>query len=93
MLTKTMAMELGKDRIRVNSINPGAVGTDMNINFWGHVTLASGKNRATLEKLAQERTPLRKFMVDMSDQRRNGFVGRRIHFKLDLIILNFICAP
>jgi len=33
MMTKTMALELAKDNIRVNLVAPGAIQTDMNIEL------------------------------------------------------------
>jgi len=33
MMTKTMALELAKDNIRVNLVAPGAILTDMNIEL------------------------------------------------------------
>ena len=33
MMTKTMALELAKDNIRVNIVAPGAIDTDMNIEL------------------------------------------------------------
>jgi glucose 1-dehydrogenase len=35
MLTKTMALELATERVRVNSIAPGAIQTPINQNVWG----------------------------------------------------------
>ena len=35
MLTKTMALELATERVRVNSVAPGAIQTPINQNVWG----------------------------------------------------------
>ena len=35
MLTKTMALELATERVRVNSVAPGAIQTPINENVWG----------------------------------------------------------
>jgi glucose 1-dehydrogenase len=35
MLTKTMALELATERVRVNSVAPGAIQTPINENAWG----------------------------------------------------------
>lgn len=35
MLTKTMALELATERVRVNSVAPGAIRTPINQNVWG----------------------------------------------------------
>ncbi len=35
MLTKTMAVELATERVRVNSVAPGAIQTPINQNVWG----------------------------------------------------------
>jgi glucose 1-dehydrogenase len=36
MLTKTMALELATERVRVNSVAPGAIQTPINENVWGN---------------------------------------------------------
>ena len=33
-LTRTMAIELARDKIRVNSLAPGYISTELNDNFW-----------------------------------------------------------
>ena len=38
MMTKTMALELAKDNIRVNLVAPGAIQTDMNIELKENTT-------------------------------------------------------
>ncbi|CAB3396654.1 unnamed protein product [Caenorhabditis bovis] len=52
MVTRTMAMELGSQNIRVNSVNPTVVMTDMGIANWKD----PAKRRALLDK-----TPLNRF--------------------------------
>ena len=34
MLMKSMALELGRDRVRVNAVSPGAIATDINRDAW-----------------------------------------------------------
>ena len=46
MMTKTMALELAKDNIRVNLVAPGAILTDMNIEL--------KENKAELEKVLKQ---------------------------------------
>ena len=68
MLTRTMAIELGKDQIRVNSINPGGIDTDMLTQLMDKMNLASGGNGAALlQEQMKARIPLGKFIIDMSD--------------------------
>ena len=70
MLTRTMAMELGKDQIRVNSVNPGGIDTDMlNQIHQDYKNLTAGGYAEELEELFQfrSRIPLGKGLIDMSD--------------------------
>jgi L-xylulose reductase len=58
MLTKSMAVELGKHNIRVNSVNPNMFETDMTKNWL--------KNNPGGGEKYQERTPLKR-LVDSSE--------------------------
>jgi glucose 1-dehydrogenase len=51
MVTKTMALELAKDNIRVNLVAPGAILADMNIDL--------KENKAELEKVLKQ-IPIRR---------------------------------
>jgi len=46
MMTKTMALELAKDNIRVNLVAPGAILTDMNIEL--------KENKVELDKVLKQ---------------------------------------
>ncbi|ODM91399.1 L-xylulose reductase [Orchesella cincta] len=65
MLTKTMALELGVHKIRVNSLNPGLVNTDMT----NHESYQK-QNPEDMEKAMQQvidRTPTQTLFMPMSD--------------------------
>src|SRR2546423_7019983 len=51
MLTKTMALELASERVRVNSVAPGAIQTPINENVWGDPQLL----KDLLRKIPSER--------------------------------------
>lgn len=51
MLTKTMALELATERVRVNSVAPGAIQTPINQNVWGD----PGTLKDLLRKIPSER--------------------------------------
>jgi glucose 1-dehydrogenase len=51
MLTKTMALELASEGVRVNSVAPGAIQTPINQNVWGDAALL----KDLLRKIPSER--------------------------------------
>ena len=66
MLTKVMAMELGPHQIRVNSVNPGAIDTDMFTGLVGQMStqMPSGTE---IEELMRARIPLGRVMIEMRE--------------------------
>lgn len=59
MMTKAAAIEGGRDRIRVNSVHPGLVKTDMGINtFKDYVRLGLVRDEETAEKIFLKKHPL-----------------------------------
>lgn len=67
MLTKLMAVELGPKKIRVNSVNPVGIYTDMLEKFYESLAKEEGVEVAEyLEKL-HARVPLKSFEMEMND--------------------------
>jgi len=67
MLTKAMAVELGPHKIRVNSINPAGIATDMLTGFYESIALKEGKSVEELKSDINSRVPLGTYEMDISE--------------------------
>jgi (+)-trans-carveol dehydrogenase len=56
-LMRSLAIELGKDRIRVNTVNPGSTNTDMIQNDFIYSVFYGGETDATREEAEQPGSP------------------------------------
>ncbi|XP_054831926.1 L-xylulose reductase [Eublepharis macularius] len=69
MLTKTMALELGPHKIRVNSVNPTVVMTEMGRRNWSDSQKAAAMiSRIPLGKFAEEADVVNGILFLLSDQ-------------------------
>jgi len=67
MLTKIMAVELGPKKIRVNSVNPGGIPTDMLQTFYEGIAETEGVSVDEFRKNLNSRVPLGNYEMKMDE--------------------------